>query len=161
MIGIGIPILMAAIIGKCLIESGAAERIVRTFRGSMGENRDNATLLGTSYLLSIPVFFDNVFYVLTPIARAARAREGKVLLYLVAIIAGGSTAHALVPDAGPAGGIHRTRNRYRSVHDRRRSHCYSSSSRTRNSLRTVDGQADGHSASGCTWDNCRGPDPPN
>ncbi|TYT60278.1 GntP family permease [Natrialba swarupiae] len=98
MIGIGIPILMAAIIGKCLIESGAAERIVRTFRGSMGENRDNATLLGTSYLLSIPVFFDNVFYVLTPIARAARAREGeKYFLYLVAIIAGGSTAHALVP----------------------------------------------------------------
>ncbi len=29
------------------------------------------------------------------------AQERKVLLYLVAIIAGGSTAHALVPDAGP------------------------------------------------------------
>ena len=35
---LGIPIAMAAIIGKCLLESGGAERIVRSALGWLGEN---------------------------------------------------------------------------------------------------------------------------
>ncbi|GAB7021266.1 GntP family permease [Halostagnicola bangensis] len=95
---IGIPILMAALIGKCLIESGAADRIVRAFHSTFGEGREGVTLLGSSYLLSIPVFFDTVFYLLAPIARSMRARTGeKMALYTAAIIGGAFAAHALVP----------------------------------------------------------------
>ncbi|ARS91015.1 gluconate transporter [Natrarchaeobaculum aegyptiacum] len=98
MAGVGIPILMAAIIGKCLIESGAADRIVRGFHSSVGEGREDVTLLGSSYVLSIPVFFDTVFYLLAPIARSMRARTGeKMALYTAAIIGGAFAAHALVP----------------------------------------------------------------
>ncbi|ELY60028.1 gluconate permease gntP [Natronococcus jeotgali DSM 18795] len=98
MAGVGIPILMAALIGKCLIESGAADRIVRGFHSTVGEGREDVTLLGSSYLLSIPVFFDTVFYLLAPIARSMRARTGKKMaLYTTAIISGAFAAHALVP----------------------------------------------------------------
>ncbi|MEM4780588.1 MAG: GntP family permease, partial [Halalkalicoccus sp.] len=37
MVAIGIPILMAAIIGKTLMDSGAADRIVRSFLSLTGE----------------------------------------------------------------------------------------------------------------------------
>ncbi|SDX89864.1 GntP family permease [Halopenitus persicus] len=95
---VGIPILMAALIGKCLIESGAADRIVRGFHSTIGEGREDVTLLGSSFVLSIPVFFDTVFYLLAPIARAMRARTGeKMGLYTTAIIGGAFAAHALVP----------------------------------------------------------------
>jgi gluconate:H+ symporter, GntP family len=61
MVSIGIPILMAAIIGKTLMDSGAADRIVRAFLSLTGEDRSEYALFGSSFVLSIPVFFDNVF----------------------------------------------------------------------------------------------------
>lgn len=95
---IGIPILMAAIIGKALIDSGAAERIVRSFQSVVGRGKEDVSLAGSSLLLSIPVFFDTVFYLLAPLARSMRARTGgKLALYIAAIIAGAFAAHALVP----------------------------------------------------------------
>lgn len=96
MIGVGIPILMAAVIAKSLMESGAAERIVRfalTITGNGG-----ISLLGSSYVLAIPVFQDNVYYLLAPLARQMRARVGGHLaLYTVAIIAGSVVTHTFVP----------------------------------------------------------------
>lgn len=93
LVGIGIPILMAAVIGKTLMESGAAERIVRSFLNVVGDERSGFALLGSSYVLSIPVFFDNVFYLLAPVARSMRIRTGKnyalyiyVLLVLVLLL---------------------------------------------------------------------------
>lgn len=67
MVSIGIPILMAAIIGKTLMDSGAAERIVRGFLSITGDQNSEFALMGSSYVLSIPVFFDNVFYLLAPL----------------------------------------------------------------------------------------------
>ena len=98
LISIGIPILMAAIIGKTLMESGAAERIVRAFLNITGEERSELALLGSSYILSIPVFFDNVFYLLAPIGRSMRARTGgKFALYVSVLGAGALATHLLVP----------------------------------------------------------------
>lgn len=98
MTAVGIPILMAALIGKCLIESGAADRIVRGFQSNVGEGREDLSLFASSYILSIPVFFDTVFYLLAPIARSMRARtEEKMALYTTAVISGAFAAHALVP----------------------------------------------------------------
>ena len=96
--GIGILIVFAAIIGKCLMDSGAADRIVRSFTRVFGEGRENYSLLASGFVLSIPVFFDTVFYLLAPLARAAYARTKQNYVLLVcSVAAGGVAAHSLVP----------------------------------------------------------------
>ena len=98
MVAIGIPILMAAIIGKTLMDSGAADRIVRGFLSITGEKRSEFALMGSSYVLSIPVFFDNVFYLLAPLGRSMKARTGvKFSLYVSVLAAGALATHMLVP----------------------------------------------------------------
>jgi GntP family gluconate:H+ symporter len=95
---IGIVIALAAIIGQCLMISGAADRIVRALLRFLGEKRAPAALMGSGYFLSIPVFFDTVFFLLIPLARALRIRTGKGLVsYVLAISAGGIVTHSLVP----------------------------------------------------------------
>jgi GntP family gluconate:H+ symporter len=95
---IGIPILMAAVIGKTMMESGAAVRIVRGFERFTSEENSYLALFGSGFVLSIPVFFDNVFYLLAPLARSMRARVGSgYTLFIVAIGAGAATTHAFVP----------------------------------------------------------------
>jgi gluconate:H+ symporter, GntP family len=98
MVSIGIPILMAAIIGKTLMDSGAAERIVRAFRSLTGEDRSEYALMGSSYVLSIPVFFDNVFFLLAPLGRSMKAKTGtKFSLYIAVLCSGALATHMLVP----------------------------------------------------------------
>ncbi|ESP90026.1 gluconate permease [Candidatus Halobonum tyrrellensis G22] len=96
--GIGIPILMAAIIGKSMLESGSAQRIVRGFQSLVGSDNSEFALWGSSTVLSIPVFFDSVLFLLAPLARSMRARQGKnYALYLMAVGAGGTAAHVFIP----------------------------------------------------------------
>ncbi len=95
---VGIVIAMAAIIGKCLLESGAAERIVRSILGVFGAKRLAPAFASSSFVVGIPVFFDTVFYLLMPIGRATAAKTGKnFLLYVLCIVAGATMAHSLVP----------------------------------------------------------------
>ena len=95
---IGLVIVLAAIIGQCLLESGAADKITRRLLAFLGEKRAPLALLSSGYFLSIPVFFDTVFFLLIPLARALRLRTGKnFLLYVLAICTGGVITHSLVP----------------------------------------------------------------
>lgn len=95
---IAIVIGMAAIIGECMMQSGAADRIVRAFLNVLGEHRGGAALGGSGFVLSIPVFFDTVFYLLIPLARSMYRRTGRnYLRYVMAIAAGGAVTHTLVP----------------------------------------------------------------
>lgn len=95
---IGIVIAMAAVIGKCMLDSGAADRIVRFFVGLLGEKRAPLALMGSGYVLAIPVFFDTVFYLLVPLARSLHRQTRKnYLKYILAIGAGGAITHSLVP----------------------------------------------------------------
>lgn len=95
---IAIVIALAALIGQCLMESGAADKIVRVFVRALGESRASLSLLSSGYVLSVPVFFDTVFYLLVPLARAMRVRTGRnYLLFLMAISAGGAVTHSMVP----------------------------------------------------------------
>ena len=95
---IAIVIALAALIGQCLMESGAADKIVRVFVRALGEKHASLSLLSSGYVLSVPVFFDTVFYLLVPLARAMRVRTGKnYLLFLMAISAGGAVTHSMVP----------------------------------------------------------------
>jgi GntP family gluconate:H+ symporter len=100
---IGIVIALASVIGTCLVESGAADKVVRRFLKICGERHAGAALLGSSYVLSIPIFFETFFMLLLPIARALRVRTGKdYMLFVLAICCGGTVTHSLVaPHPGP------------------------------------------------------------
>jgi GntP family gluconate:H+ symporter len=101
---IGILIAMAAILGKALMESGAAERIVLSLQRSLGEGRVAVALLISGFVLAALVLSDTTFYLLIPLARVSSARSGKnYLLNILAIVAGAVMTHSLVPPAaGPA-----------------------------------------------------------
>ncbi len=95
---IGIVIAMAALIGKCMMDSGAADRVVRWFLKLLGEKRAATALMGSGFVLAVPVFFDTVFYLLVPLARSLWTRTRKnYLLYILAIATGGAITHTLVP----------------------------------------------------------------
>ncbi|MDB4638137.1 SLC13 family permease, partial [bacterium] len=95
---VGLIIAMASIIGKCLLDSGAAHRIVDSALKLVGEKRAPQAFIFSGFLLAIPVFFDTVFYLMVPIGKAMRLRTGKnYLLYVLAIVSGGTMAHSLVP----------------------------------------------------------------
>lgn len=95
---LAILIVAAAIIGRCLLDSGAADRIVKSTLAVVGEKNAPAAFVVSGFTLSIPVFFDTVFYLMIPLAKALRLRTGgNYLLYVLAIVAGGTMAHSLVP----------------------------------------------------------------
>jgi GntP family gluconate:H+ symporter len=95
---IGILIALAAIIGKCLLESGAADKIVRSALKLFGERGAPGAFVSSGFLLGIPVFFDTVFYLMVPLGKALRMRTGRnYLLYVLTIVCGATMAHSLVP----------------------------------------------------------------
>lgn len=100
---IGILIAMAAIIGKCMLDSGAAERIIRSVLRLTGMEKAPVAFLVSSFFIGIPVFFDTVLFLMIPLAKAMALRIGKNYLLLVLCIMGGAAmANSLVPPApGP------------------------------------------------------------
>jgi GntP family gluconate:H+ symporter len=100
---IAISIALASIIGMALMESGAADRVVRGFLGFFGEKRAGWALMWSTYVLSVPIFFDTMFMLMAPLAKALRLRTGKdYILYVLAVSTGGVITHSLtVPHPGP------------------------------------------------------------
>jgi GntP family gluconate:H+ symporter len=100
---VGVVIGMAAIIGMCMMESGAGEKVVRRFLAVFGEQRAGIALLLSSYVLSMPIFFDTFFMLLLPIAMALALRTGKhYVTYILVICSAGTMTHGLmVPHPGP------------------------------------------------------------
>lgn len=100
---VAVVIALASVIGTCLVESGAAEKVVRRFLGLFGEKHAGSALVSSSFVLSIPIFFETFFMLLLPMARALRVRTGKdYMLFVLAICCGGTVTHSLVaPHPGP------------------------------------------------------------
>ncbi|MEO2014539.1 MAG: GntP family permease [Fuerstiella sp.] len=95
---LAILIVAASIIGRCLLDSGAAARIVNSTLSLLGERMAPAAFVVSGFTLGIPVFFDTVFYLMIPLGKALRLRTGgNYLLYVLSIVAGGTMAHSLVP----------------------------------------------------------------
>ncbi len=96
--GVGIVIAMAAIIGKCMLDSGAADRVVQFFSHLFGQSRAHLALLVSGFVLAVPVFFDTVFFLLVPLARSLHRRTGRhYIKYVTLVGAGGAITHTLVP----------------------------------------------------------------
>lgn len=81
-----------------MLDSGAADRVVRAFMSIFGEKRSPLALMGSGFVLAVPVFFDTVFYLLVPLGRSLfRKTQKNYLLYVMAIATGGAITHTLVP----------------------------------------------------------------
>ena len=100
---IGILIAMAAIIGKSMLDSGAAEKIVRSMLNVTGEKNAALGFVFSSFFLTIPVFVDTVVFLMMPLAKAMGLRLGKnYLLLALSVIAGAVMANSYVPPSpGP------------------------------------------------------------
>jgi gluconate:H+ symporter, GntP family len=100
---IGVVVALAAVIGVCLVESGAADKVVRRFLALLGEKRAGHAMFCSGYVLSIPIFFETYFMLLMPLAQALHVRTHRnYMLYVLAICCGGTITHSLVaPHPGP------------------------------------------------------------
>jgi GntP family gluconate:H+ symporter len=100
---VGILIAMAAIIGKAMLDSGAAEKIIRAMLKVTGEKNAPVGFVLSSFFLTIPVFVDTVIFLMMPIAKAMGMRLGKnYLLLALSVIAGAIMANSYVPPSpGP------------------------------------------------------------
>ena len=91
-------IAIASVLGIALTESGAAEKIVNQLIKIFGEARASIALLIAGFILSIPVFFDTVFFLLVPLAIVlAQKTEKNFVLFIMAIGCGAVITHSVVP----------------------------------------------------------------
>lgn len=100
---VGILIAMAAIIGKAMLDSGSAEKIIRAILKVTGEKKAPVGFVFSSFFLTIPVFVDAVIFLMMPLAKAMGLRLGKnYLLLALSVIAGAVMANSYVPPSpGP------------------------------------------------------------
>ena len=91
-------IAIASVLGIAMTESGAAEKIVNRLIHAFGESRAGIALLVAGFMLSIPVFFDTVFFLLMPLALVLAQKTGKnFLLFVMAISCGAVITHSIIP----------------------------------------------------------------
>lgn len=102
---IGIIIGFGIMMGQIFEMSGAAERMARTFLKIFGKGREEMALSLTGFLVSIPIFCDSGFVILSPLAKALSRKTKKSIVGLAVALASGLViTHSLVPPTpGPLG----------------------------------------------------------
>ena len=102
---IGIIIGFGIMMGKMFEVSGAAERMALTFLKIFGKGREEWALSITGFLVSIPIFCDSGFVILSPLAKVLSRKTKKSMVTLSIALAGGLViTHSLVPPTpGPLG----------------------------------------------------------
>jgi gluconate:H+ symporter, GntP family len=95
---IGIVIIAGTIIGTILEKTGAALTMANTILKLVGKKRAPLTMSITGYIVSIPVFCDSGFVILSPINRALAQKSGISLAVMATALSSGLYAtHCLVP----------------------------------------------------------------
>ncbi|MCR5288742.1 MAG: GntP family permease [Treponema sp.] len=102
---IGIIIGLGVMLGQIFEESGAAERMARTFLKVFGKGHEELAMAVTGYIVSIAIFCDSGFVILSPLAKALSKETKKSMVALSVALAGGLViTHSLVPPTpGPLG----------------------------------------------------------
>lgn len=93
-----VVIVTGAMLGKLVVESGAAQRIADTLVAAFGEKRIAWAMALTGFIIGIPLFYGVGFVLLVPIIFAIVGRS-KLPLLVVAVpaLASMSVAHGLLP----------------------------------------------------------------
>lgn len=102
---IGIIIGFGVMMGQIFEISGAAERMAKTFIKVLGKNHEELALAITGFVVSIPIFCDSGFIILSPLAKAISKKTKKSVVSLgIALGLGLVITHSLVPPTpGPVG----------------------------------------------------------
>ena len=96
--GLALVIVLGAILGKVLEESGAAEKIATTLIARFGERNIQWALLLTGFLVGIPLYFNAGFIILVPLIFSLARRTGLPILQLaIPTVASLSTTHCFLP----------------------------------------------------------------
>jgi GntP family gluconate:H+ symporter len=102
---IGIVILAGSVIGKFLEKTGGAYSLAKGTLKVVGEKNVPLALSIIGYIISIPVFCDSGFIILTPLARAL-TRQVKISFAVgaIALSLGLIVTHSIIPPTpGPVG----------------------------------------------------------
>ncbi|MGE5573252.1 MAG: GntP family permease [Bacteroidota bacterium] len=95
---IGIVIALGAAMGTILEKSGGAETMARTMLRLVGRARAALAMALTGYVVSIPVFCDSGFVILSPLNKAlAAATDTSLATMAIALSMGLYSTHTLVP----------------------------------------------------------------
>ncbi len=102
---IGLVVGFGVMMGRILEVSGAAEKLAITMIRWLGNKREEWALSVAGYIISIPIFVDSAFVILTPLVKALATSTGRSRLTLGIAMAGGMvlTHHAVPPTPGPLG----------------------------------------------------------
>ena len=102
---IGLVVGFGVMMGRILEVSGAAEKLAITMIRWLGSKREEWALSVAGYIISIPIFVDSAFVILTPLVKALATSTGRSKLTLGIAMAGGMvlTHHAVPPTPGPLG----------------------------------------------------------
>ncbi len=95
---IGIVIIAGTIIGTILEKTGAALSMTKIILKIVGKERAPLAMSLTGYIVSIPVFCDSGFIILTPLNKALAEETNKSMAVMsVALATGLYATHTLVP----------------------------------------------------------------
>ncbi len=95
---IGIVIVAGTIIGTILEKTGAALSMTQAILKLVGKERSPLAMSVAGYAVSIPVFCDSGFVILTPLNKALAKETGKSMAVMAVALATGLYAtHCLVP----------------------------------------------------------------
>jgi gluconate:H+ symporter, GntP family len=102
---IGIVIGFGVMMGRILEVSGAAEKMAYSIVKWLGKRKEEWAMAITGYIVSIPIFVDSAFVILTPLVKALSKKTGKSVLTLGVALGVGlvATHHAVPPTPGPLG----------------------------------------------------------
>ncbi|MFM8415429.1 MAG: gluconate:H+ symporter, partial [Planctomycetota bacterium] len=93
-----VVIVTGAMLGKLVVESGAAQRIADTLVAAFGEARIGWAMALTGFIVGIPLFYGVGFVLLVPIIVAVVSRSRLPLLTVaMPALASMSVAHGLLP----------------------------------------------------------------
>ena len=102
---IGIIIGFGVMMGEIFEVSGAAKKMAQIFVKKLGKGREELALAITGFLVSIPIFCDSGFVILSPLAKSISRSTGKSVISLgLSLAIGLVITHSLVPPTpGPVG----------------------------------------------------------
>lgn len=102
---IGIIIGFGVMMGQIFDKTGAAERMAMTFIKLFGKKHEHWAMALTGFIVSIPIFCDSGFVVVSPIAKAISKKTRRSIVAIAGPLAVGLViTHSLVPPTpGPLG----------------------------------------------------------
>lgn len=102
---IGIVIGFGVMMGAILESSGAAETLAYTLIKVVGRKKEEWAMAIAGFIISIPIFVDSAFVILTPLVKSLSRKTGKSVVGIgVALASGLVITHSMVPPTpGPLG----------------------------------------------------------